>query len=761
MADAAGVGIDPGFPANDAERIVLKNATSADATIFPNESDPPILRAAFLRHLLLGLPTNSVVMPSVVHQSGMRVTNAVVEGRLDLSDCSGPGGGPLPPIALERCALPDGIDVSHAHLARLSLDGSTFTKVLARGSRIAGTLSFVDAGLSDEALSDESAIAFVDAGGARIEGDVDGRRARLRGPAHRVDPDRTQYALRIATCDIGGRVSLDEVTIHRGLSFADSDVRGTVWLTGAHITRGEAGAILGRGARLGSSLSMGVTSGSKKRPFVCDGEINLAGIVIEGRFIAKGAKLAAGIGYTPADSSSQNALSVDNGRVAGDMVLIQAEVTGCVSLVGSSIGGDLDCTDATIDILSGGNLKKRKSINATNVDVQGGFYLRGLVAHARIALWNGKVGHGFHAEGAHLKGQGNVAIDAANLEIGGDLKFKRSESIELKRGHNIPAFLEGTANFARCIVTGNIQLDGLITRSRKPTDGDEGEEPARIILNHARVSAQFMTHELTAENGLELDLAGANASMLMDNFPKGWGGKEAIDAGRVTVLLDGFSYGRVRTGDPIRKWVAGRLDLLKLEKTRPWSFYPSSYRHLARLLREQGFESEARRVAVYENWRKPSSPAYRFGLKPLFGLLFGFGYEPMRAVATLALMLGVGFAGIDWALHHQVMAVSTTPVVLTVAQSPDEGMTSNAPIKITSMGVQETPCTDQIEPFFYAVDLMLPVVPLHQESKCDIRDGASYESWCWAKFIYSLLGKLVTTLALLTLSGVIRIKSDG
>jgi len=76
------------------------------------------------------------------------------------------------------------------------------------------------------------------------------------------------------------------------------------------------------------------------------------------------------------------------------------------------------------------------------------------------------------------------------------------------------------------------------------------------------------------------------------------------------------------------------------------------------------------------------------------------------------------------------------------------------------MAAPEVPCVGQIEPAFYAVDLMLPFIPLHQETKCDISVAPEDLWWQWGKFLYSLLGKLVVTLALITFSGVLRYRQE-
>ena len=72
------------------------------------------------------------------------------------------------------------------------------------------------------------------------------------------------------------------------------------------------------------------------------------------------------------------------------------------------------------------------------------------------------------------------------------------------------------------------------------------------------------------------------------------------------------------------------------------------------------------------------------------------------------------------------------------------------------------PCgRHDIQPLFYAMDMMLPVIALHQEARCcvDTRPGTAGWQVLWS--VYSFLGKLATSLALLTYSGVLKPKEEA
>jgi len=105
------------------------------------------------------------------------------------------------------------------------------------------------------------------------------------------------------------------------------------------------------------------------------------------------------------------------------------------------------------------------------------------------------------------------------------------------------------------------------------------------------------------------------------------------------------------------------------------------------------------------------------------------------------------------------MVLTTLPVASVLVSDGDTPRT--ATLKIWSpLATVEARCTDQIMPLFYSIDLMLPVIPLHQETKCEISTRPECAFWQWAKFLFSIVGKMVTTLALLTFSGVLKTRPE-
>ena len=76
-----------------------------DSRLFVQEEADITVRGIFLRELLLGLraPAKDAEANSRLH--GVRLRGAIIKGEIDLSDCKGAAGIPLPPLLLEHCII--------------------------------------------------------------------------------------------------------------------------------------------------------------------------------------------------------------------------------------------------------------------------------------------------------------------------------------------------------------------------------------------------------------------------------------------------------------------------------------------------------------------------------------------------------------------------------------------------------------------------------------------------------------------------------
>ncbi len=947
---------------NAAEHRMLDAAADGSWPDFSTSTDDQkTIRAAFLRNLYLQLCRSDTPW-------GLRVQGARIEGPLDLKDCTGVEGTPLPPLEIMNCDIHDDIDLSYARLARLSIVNCRITHIQAVWVRIDGPFDFSKT-RSVNPLSD----AWIEARGAQIHGDVDGRGAHLRSPKPRSDvlPGTQRYALGFRNCNIAGRVLLTNgFRALGGVNFSDGDITGEVWLMGAEITCGEGDALAAQSTRFGSVL--GLNEG-----FVSRGQISLLGARIAGSLHCPGAKLdnrkrdgsewalvatsieigqnvslsgarvTGGMDFSTArvagqfdctaatldnwtEDGSGIALSLVSASIGGSVYLGRTyvesgkfKVSGSVVLSNSKIAGNLECRDAifnnrTIDGLGnalnarhcriGGsvlmigklfeasgvvgfdhakiegdfncsyatfenrananswNQRPALSLDTLNAEIGGELLLDGTVSVGNVQLWGASVGRDVRASHARIVG----SMSAPHLRVAGDFLLTDTEVL----GNILLDFVE---------VNGALSWDLRVLREYQHNRDSSQSMGFALSLRNARVGAalnarrlssdvkpisadlkatialivkEFRSHGFPAKDAgalikslisdpilasksklvgdlilsslfsITIDLRGAHASALDDEWPTGWGGHEAIKQKLVKLKLDGFVYDRIvdlpaekssflswlrllkkgtagkiadsafklsrrlqaaaQHGAPLAmplrvvyRWLvriaaAGkkidrdqklRLYVRRLEwlRLRPADeFRPQPYRHLARVLRAHGNPGDAREISIAEAWEAPTEWWNRVP-KFLFGTGFCFGLSPFRAGLTFALFVAIGWAGVMLALRHDGYMVVTAPPVATVLVNDGDARVPQAAIQNGDIAraTVEMPCTSQIVPFFYALDLMLPVIPLHQETACDISTVKPKAKW-WreGKLFYSGLGKLVTALALITFSGVLRIRAE-
>jgi hypothetical protein len=874
----------------DAEAEVVARVSRGEVASFAG-MPPPVLRAAFLRHLLLGLPAGPkpAAVPWPIRLSGVRIHGARIEETLDLADCAGPSGAGLPGLALENCQIAAPLDLTNACIARLSLRGSRFGEIRARGVRITGPF--------DVSLASPLAeTAWIDAHAAVIEGDLLARGARLQiPPAREGIPHRdARYALRLSGAEIRGSLDLmggftaiggialdtahvtgDVVARGAGVGAGEGDAigaqaarfdgvvimadgfvaAGVIWLMGARIAGtldmngarlvnrtddGQGvvlaadtaevggsillrngftaeGAISLRGTRIGSSLECdgaslanatadgggialaadhATISGAVllRNGFVARGAISLIGARIGGNLECDGASLS----NTTADGTGV-ALAAENAEIGGAVLLRHGFVAkGGVSLLGATIGSNVECCGAALDNWS--DTGSRETLRLTNAEVAGDVLLnQGFISLGYVSMWGTKVGRDLDCSSATFIGPSPVeasrsmagALVATNLSVAGDMKLigttvlGRVDCVSLQTGGSL--IWEGL-RFPR-----EIQRDGVRHHYHAGVDA-----MPRIRLSHARIGAALMAHDLTADVTLTIDLGGVQAGTLDDDgFPAGWGvGREGH--GQFAGLnLDGFVYERFghlpssegsgvgitlsalvrrirapRTGHRAgwaiqlarrlvhaqRAHVRQRLDWVQRQQSRAAEFHPQPYRHLAKVLRSQGHYSAAREVAIAEQWAVPPSNTISRMLRPFWGVCFGFGLSPVRATATVVVLLAIGTAGVWWAWKQdRVLVINYSYAMTEVSKAP---VFQRAPSEQETAGAP--PCgDDDIQPMFYAMDMMVPVMALHQLDKCwvDTRPGTAGWRVFWS--VFSFLGKLVTSLALLTYSGVLKPKEDA
>jgi len=185
------------LPAEDA---LLACARQGELCVLDKHEKPPI-RASFIRFLALGGDDEVRV-----HEKGVDLLNATIEGQLDLTQCKD-----VLPLALDDCTLSSNgpVLLRDAHLTLLSLQGST-----------------VPGGITADRATVEGSVLL--RSGARIEGEIRFSGAQIHGDFDASGSTLHNARGTVLFCDgarIGGAVFLSD----------KADIKGTVRFLGARI----------------------------------------------------------------------------------------------------------------------------------------------------------------------------------------------------------------------------------------------------------------------------------------------------------------------------------------------------------------------------------------------------------------------------------------------------------------------------------------------------------------------------------------------
>ena len=226
-----------------------------------------------------------------------------------------------------------------------------------------------------------------------------------------------------------------------------------------------------------------------------------------------------------------------------------------------------------------------------------------------------------------------------------------------------------------------------------------------------------------------------------------------------------------------------------LEPQSPNEFFPQPYEQLARVLRNHGAYLEARHLTL-KKLSLERRLIHAWWARPFLGIMeigFSHGLFPLRSVLWfLGLWLAgalvfdfanhgrVGFPPIGWERYYSPLSWPVLePVLVVDALSvssfvPPKSEASGRPPVGPAMQLarsredvsEEVPCGSQIEPALYALDVFVPLLDLKQEEKCTISSREDAWPWRFFKSLYAVIGAFVTSMALLTISGVLRKRAE-
>jgi hypothetical protein len=482
------------------------------------------------------------------------------------------------------------------------------------------------------------------------------------------------------------------------------------------------------------------------------------------------------------------ALNLHMARVSGSVIMIAPTIDGGMLMTAAHVQGDVRLSRAMIS-----SLANSPSIAVERTHIGGSFALDDTADAQRMiegTIWMmlTNIAGSLDFQGVTI--QGSKSIDSSLYAVGttvcGWVTLKQVKAAGLICLRNM--HVDGRMQLDNLQVTGSTHLRSWfalpdwLPRSKE----DKSHPPFALDMNGARIAAslQFINNALAGG----VDLSDAHCATLDDDELRGYGAAPQVG-------IDGFSYERLASGpesanDRLDNWLPGKLE----------SYRPQPYVQLAKVLASHGDDIHAREVLVRKagldarlNWdrilgSKAGSTPWARGLDSLrlifrrliyylilrpYCLFFSYGLSPMRAASTLVASILLGAAMFWWMDHRSAMVVAQTPVATYVAQGKADIVGARViPKFVASMTPKEAGAIGTIscglntgQFILYAADVFIPLVDLREENKCEI-DGVvnadpmpsdeEIALYQLMKAGYAILGWVVTTLSLLTFSGVMR-----
>lgn len=522
---------------------------------------------------------------------------------------------------------------------------------------------------------DESRVGGINAQSVRIDGSLFLRKARIRGVCDVAGATVTgQFSAASASFE---NLSGDAINAHSsnmdGLLLRDATVKGVCDVAGATIT----GPFSAEGATFhnphGDAISAHSSSmaGLLLRNATVSGVCGLTGATITGPFSAEGANF---------DNPNGDAIKAQDARIGA----VSLRPSGINPECGNVIKGSLNFDRATI---------------TQHFEISGAFLLGGPLG----ALY----APGIEATGAFIVGHGTNAVGAITL-AGGVIRGR----LDLSGSRLVSLAAAGRAEGRRTademglfVVLDLSEAEATQLVMPDPADGrwQKCERPRGIVdLSRARVGT-FTDFSSGWPDPVDLSERSCPARA-----------RDADGRDADHLVLDGFEYQHLHNPDGN---AGGPADAARLRWLRAQScddlfarLRPQPWRKLAQILAAQGYEEEARRIAIARRVaQRYASDTGRFAriVSWVLHLLADYGFNPWKAVAwsggvILVSALVYGWAATNYCTSATLLCADGTAFVRTV---PADFVAGVGKKEVESELAKRYPVFD---PLAYSFDVFLP-----------------------------------------------------
>jgi hypothetical protein len=627
-----------------------------------------------------------------VHEKGVRLHGAWLDGVLDLGDCD-----LVRPIILSNCRI-EVINADDARMPALHIESSRLERGL-NGDRLdcKGVLSLV----GDEVIAGEvvrlsrAAIGTLTCSGP-FEGTLN---TRIGGKPERL-------AIDLSGAVIHGDLALLTRTLG-WVCLLGADVGGNLVCTDGRFENSGGQALLCDHIKVAGNVLL-------NNEFHATGAVRFIGAVIGGNLVCTGGRF---------ENSDGGAFFCDHIKVAGNVFLNnEFHATGAVRFVDAVIGGNLICSGAQFETSGDEALACDKIEVAGNVFLNDKFHARGAVV-----FFLAKTGGSFFCYGGRFENPGGLALVCDRAEIVGDLSFGDRPGRSPNKAAGPGLHASGTVRLVGTRVGGNLDWATATIDNARDT---------ALQCDLARIEGVFITSGFGSAVG-QVVLSDMHVGVLWDD-PQSW--KRV----RGELVLDGFRYDRI-AGAPTNAYA--RIEWLKQQPRSHLTteFRPQPWEQLISALRAMGHPREARVIAIEKQqhmfdaarmqlsekprWSGPSEACHwlaeRIGWqlkKWLIGDLIGFGYAPQRLLLVMVGLWAVFGLGYLWASSTGQGRLQPACSVFIAAKEVGSGIVSaNVPVaqsqtKPAAGGADPCGPTGRFDPFLYSADALLPIDLGYQSS---------------------------------------------
>jgi hypothetical protein len=773
-----------------------------------------------LRHGGLAMDKAGLSRQTMPSLNEMKIRNAVIRGQIDLTGCEDLQGGGIASLMLDRCVFerasdeghqPD-LDLSNTTIRSIQVTNCRLSHIRANGAQVMRSVDLTGSSPLDSTLAkawsqhaeqnadahfeayfadtpdhpdapvpefliesrtkadiglDEASAEsefWVEMRDIRIAGDLIARRTVLRTPqirAHKsYKPWETRYALKLGGARIQGSIKAhDQSIFDGGINLHLAKVDGEIWLGGAHIRAGEGGAIDAMTSDIGGLYAQWPR-------LLVKGEINLDRAQVRGDLLLPDAIIECDPSQPRSSDSTPKAISATASNIANDCLLHgNLLANGGIYARGIEVGGDLSVASAQIVSHDHFSVELDFASIAGRTDFKGGRF----VGTIGLRATDIKTNLDFNQSTIY----GRCAPDEETV--------KAIAGMDLVVGHNCLLGEGGIAYGSISLVRANIHSDLGIYRLSIQLIDQTSEAASRfkeyaLDLGWANIGGNLIFNK--NEFSGRLRLSHARARVLCDT-------KTGYPDKPNTLYLNGFAYEAllhhsmdVEHSDA-STCVSSRLEWL--EKMPQYD--PQPYIWLSQILSRDGRKEESREIFIEKQNqdRRQKRNEIKRGSRlmwlprmiilfssQLFHWMFGDGLKPVNALVTLFFAALIGTSVFWYANHQRLLIVDQQAVATGVSQSRIGAVVSDE--------IDDSVwCSDNISPAIYALDVFVPLVDLRHESACKVGESSAAEQQArfpatfdlvnartqvavlsYFKAVYSILGWLLISLAIITFSGAVR-----